>query len=225
MSTITVVLMGALAILSCTDDPPPKPLSTPTWTPTIGEFTATMAIDTCWFIPPPSSGALDSLCGESTGLTISFEFVYADETREYIIDDVTIRSRSVTTGPTKWKFTNPRFADVILPLFADKPLVIGVYRVLVTDSQDSRGVEVSVSWPRGSEWYRMRVVGPREVPVDTEGFPIIENKITLSGVVLVEHSYSSNYELARGSGEMVIENVTEIPVDSTGTAVVDPLSN
>jgi hypothetical protein len=182
-------------------------------TATIGEFAATVVIDTCWFLPLPSSGELDSLCGESSDVSVSFEFVYPDETREFKLGDVTIRTRTVRTGPTVWEFSNPAFANAVFPRFSGLPVAIRAHRI-VGATYDSREVEVSAAWVKGAESYGMKLVGEYEMPVGADDFPVLENTITLTGVFRIEHYSSSNYEVASGRADGKINNLREAPVDS-----------
>ena len=209
-ASLVLFLIAVPALLGCDGDSGLTPTATVPDTTATGEFAATVVIDTCWFLPPPSSGQLDSLFGESSVVSVSFELVYPDETREFDIGEVTIRTRTVKTGPASWEFSNPMFADALLSRFSGLPLTIRAHRIVGT-TYDSREVEVSAAWVRGSESYRMKLVGPYEMPVDTDGFPLLENTITLSGVFQIEHYSSYNYELADGRADVEINNLRETP--------------
>ena len=217
-------LIASPTLFGCVGDSALTPTSTVPDTATTGEFAATVVIDTCWFLPPPSSGELDSLCGESSIVSVSFEFVYPDETREYNVGDVTIRTRTVRTGPASWKFSNPMFSSAMLPRFSGLPLVIRAHRI-VSPTYDSREVEVAAAWVQGSESYGMKLVGPYEMPVDADGVPVLENRITLTGVFQFEHYSSSNYEIADGKADVRINNLREAPVDSMLAEALSPASN
>ncbi len=217
-------LIAPPALFGCVGDSALTPTSTVPDTATTGEFTATVVIDTCWFLLLPSSGELDSLCGESSIVNVSFEFVYPDETSEYNFGDVTIRTRTVRTGPGSWEFSNPMFSSAMLSRFSGLPLRIEAHRI-VSPTYDSRGIVVAATWIQGSESYGMKLVGPYEMPVDADGVPVLENRITLTGVFQIQHYSSSNYEIAFGKADVEINNLREAPVDSMLAEALSPASN
>lgn len=206
------MLAVILLIVGCSEDRRSTIVRTPASMQ--GEITATIAIDTCMFFPLPSSGTLDSLCGRSSLLTITFEYVYPDQISEQITDDLIIRTRHVKTSSTYWEFTNESVASALLPLFSDSAVSCSAYRVM-GQNLDSRGMSVSAAWNRGSEVCTMRISGPLEIPVDSLGFPLIENDTDWSGTIYIEHYVGSTFEMARGQADITIKNLRNVPVDTT----------
>jgi hypothetical protein len=207
-----IVLIIVMVIMGCSGDRAPTSVCPPTSLQ--GEIVAWFEIDSCFVYGLPPSATLDSLCGRSTLLSITFEYVYPDRLNEIVVQGLLVRNRQVKTRPTSWEFTNASVASALLPLFSDSALTFTAYRV-TGEGYDSRGMMVSPACICGGNSYQMILTGPHVMSVDPDGFPLIENNVAWSGTFTFEHIYGLNIEIATGSAEMSIKNLREVPVDTT----------
>ena len=96
---VVVLTIGISLFWGCADyETPTEPGSDPP------EFVATVHIDSCEGFPPGQP--LDELCGGSSDIRASFEFVLADIKEEFIgrTGHVT-KTVTFRTGPGTWEFS------------------------------------------------------------------------------------------------------------------------
>lgn len=176
------------------------------------ELVATVHIDTCESYPPIQPGVLDALCGSSSDIRASFELVYPDIKKEYEGPGGAI-TRKVTfrTGPGTWEFSDPGFRDALLDHFAGRPVKI-VARRTVGPSSDVREIFLQVMTGNSDVYYILGMECPHDMPVDADGFPVIENAMTLSGPIRIQQHRLDGYQHAAGNADLRIKNIRVLPV-------------
>jgi hypothetical protein len=186
----------------------------------------TVHIDSCRIHAPPPTAAFDSLCGESSTVRVEFDWVAADVKSEYTESDGTIfRTRTIETAPGTWVFSNPIFASVLTPYLGGRPLKIGASRAVgpMSDVQKVSFLALSEGGicPLITPFYIIRMSVLQDVPVDADGFPIIENDLSLEGKMHLDHHDVFKLEEGMGAAEVRINNLRGVPIDSIVVPVPD----
>jgi hypothetical protein len=202
---VVVLTIGVSLFWGCADDETPTaPRSDPP------EFVATVHIDSCEGFPPGQP--LDDLCGGSSDIRASFEFVLADIKEEYTYaKEVTFR-----TGPGTWEFSwhgctrrGCGLSDALHGLFEGRPLTIITRRSI---SPSGSGTALSMYLIAGNPAVAYALsfpIGPVEMSVDAAGFPVIDGDLAFSGDFLIEMRGGPT---ARGSADVTIKNWPLLPV-------------
>jgi hypothetical protein len=202
---VVVLTIGVSLFGGCADDETPTaPRSDPT------EFVATAHIDSCIGFTPAQP--VYDLCGGSSDIRASFEFVLAD-IREEFTDRKTVTFR---TGPGTWEFSRHgcarqpcRLSDALHGLFEGRSLTIIARR---SSSPSGRGTTLSAYLWAGNPAVAYALsfnIGPVEMSVDDAGFPVIDGELAFSGDFQIETSYGT---MGRGSVDVTIKNWHVLPV-------------
>jgi hypothetical protein len=202
---VVVLTIGISLLWGCADfETPTEPGSDPP------EFVATVRLDSCEGFMPGQP--FDDLCGGSSDIRASFEFVLADIKEEYTYaKEVTFR-----TGPGTWEFSRHgctrgdcRLSDELHDLFEGRPLTIFARRSI---SPNGSGTSLTVHVLAGTPavgydlWFDIGLV---EMSVDAAGFPVIDGDLAFSGGFLIgtQDGYTP-----RGSADVKINNWHVLPV-------------
>jgi len=216
---VTALSIAATAFLGCTSNPEEPKIRVGD----MREFVAAVSIDSCYSFPQGWPSELEALCGKSCVISVSFDFVYQDVTREVTIWGGAIkRTRTFRTGPGTWEFSNPEFRDALLHHLDGRPLDIRATRTVGPDS-DVREISVSELTGHPDLSYRFYLHGLYEMPVDTAGFPAIENTIRLSGFTGIwQRDAQQGYYRATGDANAEIKNLRELPIEKKRVPPVVP---
>jgi hypothetical protein len=203
MRTRLVIALLVGSLLGCGDSEAPTAPSG-----NAPEILASVVIDTCDSPVPASSGSLDSLCGRSSLVSISPEFVYSDVKDEYLNPSTKIRT--LVTGPATWHFSDPRFRAALLQHFDGRSLRIRAQAVAGEST-------ISVFAISGrADPYSMIMVSlraPIDAALDSDGYPIVEAIEVRGGSFLVVRQGSDGTESAAGPADAAI-SVSELPIET-----------
>jgi hypothetical protein len=172
------------------------------------EFLATIHIDSCKSFP--SGQPLDELCGGSSDIRASFDFVLADIRKEYTYSDHVTQDVIFRTGPGTWEFLHHgctrrpcRFSDALHGLFEGRPLTIIAMRS-ISPNGSLTGLSVHVIAGNPAVPYDLSFsIVPVEMSIDAAGFPVIDGDMAVSGSIRL---YGGPDLTARGSGDVKIKN-------------------
>ena len=180
------------------------------------EFVATVHIDSCKGIPPGQP--IDDLCGGSSDIRASFEFILADIREEHTFTDHVIKVVTFRTGPGTWEISNHgctrghcRLSDTLHGLFEGRPITI-LARRSISPSPNGSGTVLSVHLiagnPDGAYDFSFSI-GLVEMSVDAAGFPVIDGDLAFSGDILIGMQSGTT---ARGGADVTIKNWHVLPV-------------
>jgi len=214
--TFVMVLITLASVFGCSTNETPTSPTSPKNDP--HEFVAMVNIDSCTSRLPDDSGGLDGLCGGTSEIRGSFEFVYpATREEEHERNGVITKRVTYRTGPGVWAFSNEAFGDVLADHFEGRPLKIVATRTVVDTvggpASDMTEVFLRV-WSGTVTPYqenRLTMQSPTEMPIDANGFPSIGEEVMLSGPLRFTQ-YGGPYQTAAGSANLRIKNLHVLPI-------------
>ncbi len=164
------------------------------------EIVMTVVIDSC-------DGALDSLCGRSSVVTISPAFVYPDP---YVDGD---SYKEFRTGPADWHFSDPHFRAALLEHFDGRSLAVRVWRTVGADPGESEISIFAISGhaePGRVVSYLIGLHGLSDAALDSDGYPIIDT-IDLKGSIHILFTGGRGAASGRGAAEM---RLSHLPIEA-----------
>ena len=206
---VVVLIIGVSLFWGCADyETPTAPQSDPF------EFVATVHLDSCSGFAPDQP--LDDLCGGTSDIRASFEFVLADIKEEHTYTNYGTRAVTFRTGPGTWEFSNHGCArlgcslsDALHALFEGRPLTI-IARRSISPSGGETALIVYLIASNPAVVYALSFrVGPVEMSVDAAGFPVFDGDLAFSGDLLIETQGGTT---VRGNADVTIKNWCLLPV-------------
>jgi len=206
---VTVILAVAASLLwGCADDKTPtEPQANPP------EFLATVNVDPCG-LPPDQP--FDELCGDSSDMDASFDFVLPGIKEEFASGDHVTKVVTFRTGPGTWDFTKHACIEAQCSLgrgfddlFEGRPLMIMAIRTI---SPAGSAVSLTMHLIAGSAASPYDLFfpgGSAEMSVDADGFPVIGDELAVSGDFFVD---TPGGTMVHGSADVRIEKWPELPV-------------
>jgi hypothetical protein len=182
MKKILTIILVAFATYSCSDSDAPIVSGGGAST---GTIEMTVSVDTCIGFDSlsiiPVSGSVDTLCGESSQVVVTFELVEPSFTYESEFQGRFFQYRKLVTGPASWTFANPVFEEQLANRLAGLSLEVTVF-----DMNDglSQRIGIWVHAP-GMPEIMLNCDGDLDLEVDSDGFPILANLIEFDGQFLV----------------------------------------
>ena len=207
---VVILTIGISLFWGCADyETPTEPGSDPP------EFVATVHIDSCEGFPPGQP--LDELCGGSSDIRASFEFVLADIKEEFIgrTGHVT-KTVTFRTGPGTWEFSkhgctrgNCSFSDSLHSLFVGRPLTITARRSISPSGSETTLTMYLIAGSRDVGYVLWFPIGLVDMSVDEAGYPVIGGDMAVSGNFHIEMQDGT---MARGSADVTIKKWHMLPV-------------
>lgn len=207
-SIIVAATIGALLVWGCEDSKTPTAPR-----PNPPEFVATVNVDSCADSSPGEP--LDQLCGGSSDIRASFDFIYDDVRHEYPGPGYTTKEVQFRTGPGTWEFSRHDctgdcgLSEALNTLFAGRPLrMTALRRISPTGGITTLVIDVIAGDPAVA-WALSFPVGQVEMPVDADGFPVIDGDLTLNGPFQIA---TLGGGAVWGTADVTIERWTALPV-------------